>query len=305
VKPLVSIVVCTRNRALSLGQALESLIVQHTQDLFTYEIVVINNNSSDNTSEIVKGFSESNSVVVREVIETIPGIVPARNRGVNESRGDWIAFFDDDQLAHSDWVLKLIGFADQQRVLCVGGAVTLKLPEDYSGEIAPICRMLLGETVGMHQAQPYTPRRTPGAGNMMVHKSVFARIGLFDMKYNQRGEDTDLFLRMHAASIPAWFTPEAIVEHVIPKERLSPEYLLRVSQVMSQGQAASERNAVGGYLYPLYWCARLGQAGCVILPQYAWSLLTNDRTNQLAYQCRLRISRGYLIEGLACLFANL
>jgi hypothetical protein len=157
--------------------------------------------------------------------------------------------------------------------------------------------MLLGETVGMERIQPYTTRRTPGAGNLMVHKSAFQSVGAFRVEFNKRGEDTDLFLRMLAAGIEGWYTPSAIVHHVIPPERLTPAYLLRISQVMSEGMARDERKSVGSFLYPLVWCARLGHLACVMLPRLFWSRLCRNQAQSLGIQCQMRLSQGYLQEG--------
>lgn len=297
----VSIVVCTRNRSRSLLNALHSLIVLETENLFHYEIVVINNNSTDDTSLAVRGLAASTSITVREFVETKAGVVYARNRGVQESSGEWIAFFDDDQLADPKWLFELLQCGLKQKCLCVGGAVKLSLPDGFNEPISPFCRMLLGETVGMEELERYTPRRTPGAGNLLVHRSVFESVGLFREEFNKRGEDTDLFLRMHSAGIEGWYTPSAIVHHVIPPERLTADYLLRMSQVMSEGMARIERNSVGALLFPLVWCARLGHLGLVMLPRLLWSRLSRNTAQYLGIKCQMRLSQCYLEEGLPLL----
>lgn len=300
-KPKVSVVVCTRNRADSLQNALQSLLRLAMPDGMDYEIVVVNNNSTDDTSQVVQAVANSTTITVREFIETQPGVVYARNRGVEESRGEWVAFFDDDQLAQKDWLSSLIQLADEKQCLCVGGAVLLSLPEEQIRNLSPICRMLLGETVNMDSSLKYTPRQTPGAGNMMIHRDVFQQIGLFDAKFNARGEDTDLFLRMYAENISAWYTPDAIVYHVIPPERLTTDYMLRLADVMSTGMAVDERKFVGRAIYPLYWAARFLQAALVISPKYFWSALLKRREEQLGWKCRLQIAKHYLKEGFPLL----
>jgi glycosyltransferase involved in cell wall biosynthesis len=297
----VSVVVCTRNRSQSLVDALRSLMVLETGNLFSYEIVVVNNNSTDDTSRAVRDLAVSAPISIREFVETRPGVVFARNRGVEEATGEWIAFFDDDQLADPRWLLELLECGLQKKSLCVGGAVTLKLPEGFNEPISPFCRMLLGETVGMEELQRYSPRRTPGAGNLIVHQSVFETVGLFREEFNKRGEDTDLFLRMHAAGIEGWYTPKAIIHHVIPPERLTPAFLLRLSQVMSAGMAQVERNAVGKLFFPLVWCARLGHLACVMLPRLLWSRLTRNHSRYLGIKCQMRLSQCYLGEGFPLL----
>lgn len=303
--PKVSVVVCTRNRAESLQNALQSLLHLATHDEFSYEIVVVNNNSTDDTSQVVQRVASATTIPVREAIETQPGVVYARNHGIANARGEWIAFFDDDQLADREWLTLLLQLAEDKQCLCVGGSVLLSLPKGEARALSPICRMLLGETVNMDSIQQYTPRQTPGAGNMMVHRDVFEKIGLFDAKFNTRGEDTDLFLRMHHAKIDAWYTPAAIVYHVIPSERLTTDYMLRLAEVMSAGMALDERKFVGKALYPLYWAARFLQATLVIYPKYFWSALMKRQEDHLGWKCRLQIAKHYLREGLPLLLPTI
>jgi glycosyltransferase involved in cell wall biosynthesis len=276
-----------------------------TGNVFSYEIVVINNNSTDDTSQVVRGLASAASISVREFVETRAGVVYARNRGVEEAGGEWIAFFDDDQVADPRWLLELLQCGLQRKSSCVGGAVVLKLPDGFNEPISPFCRMLLGETVGMHELQPYSARKTPGAGNLLVHRSAFESVGLFREEFNKRGEDTDLYLRMHAAGIEGWYTPKAIVHHVIPPERLTPEFLLRLSEVMSEGMASVERNSVGKLFFPLVWCARLGHLACVMLPRLLWSRLTRNHSRYLGIKCQMRLFRCYLQEGLPLLLPTM
>src|SRR5438445_13898566 len=95
--PDISIVVCTQNRAEALRGALASLS-ELAKTNFTYEIVVIDNGSTDHTPQVVAAAAVEAKHPLRGVSEPEKGIVPARNRGIRESRGRWIAFFDDDQL---------------------------------------------------------------------------------------------------------------------------------------------------------------------------------------------------------------
>lgn len=296
--PDVTIVVCTYNRAARLRGALESLVALEL-DGTTAEVLVVDNNSSDDTAAVVAAVGEASPIPVRRVLETIQGIVPARNRGVAEARGEWIAFFDDDQLAEPDWIVRLLELAKRRVVRCVGGAVDLMLPEGAGPveALSPIVRMLLGETVRRTTEREYTQRFTPGCGNLMVHRSVFDRVGTFNPRMDHRGEDTDLWMRIHAARMRGWYTPRAVVHHVIPAERLQAEYLLRLSDLMAEGMAEDEHEEWGGR-YPLVWLARLGQYLGVLWPRFVWAAIRRDQPRLLGSRCRLRIARHVLVNGL-------
>lgn len=300
--PLVTVVLCTRNRSGLLRGALETLASLVTDELFQYEVLVLDNGSTDDTQDVVREFMVTRNLasvpeLFRTVVEPQAGIVPARNRGVKEARGEWIAFFDDDQFADPRWLLELFLAACERRTRCVGGAVHLKLPEGVDRPLAPVSRMLLGETVGMDHPRTYNARVTPGCGNLMVHRSLFDEVGLFDTRIADRGEDTDMALRIMQSGEQAWYTPKAVVHHRIPAERLTDEFLMFLSRRMARGMAGIEHEANGGWKYPFVWCARIGQAALVLGPRLLIARLKRDRERALAARCRLQIAFDSIGDG--------
>ncbi|MEX2287762.1 MAG: glycosyltransferase family A protein [Planctomycetaceae bacterium] len=295
--PNVTIVLCTRNRARMLDDALSSLAALETAG-FEFEILVVDNGSTDDTAKVVAAAAAEARVAIRCASEPHPGVAFARNRGVIESRGQWLAFFDDDQLAHPRWLIELLAMAHAKNVRCVGGAVHLKLPAGQQRNLSPFCRLLLGETTGMTEPRMYSFTVTPGAGNLMLQRSVFDEVGLFNETLNTRGEDTELFLRIHARGIEAWYTPAAMVSHVIPPERLSDRYLMSISRLMVRGMADDERRHWGRALFPLVWAARSMQALFLLIPRLAWAHVRRDHERTLGARCRLRLAQGYLSDGL-------
>ena len=301
----VSVVVCTCNRAPMLRDALESLTHLETGGRFTYEVLVIDNASTDDTPTVIAEVAGRSAVPMRGVREPRRGIVPARNRGIDEARGEWIAFFDDDQAAETDWLAELMAAADRHQARCVGGAVHLRLPaESRERQLSPVCRMLLGETVGMTAERPYSVTVSPGAGNLLLHRDLFEEVGRFDEAFATRGEDTDLFMRIYAAGIEAWYTPTAVVQHVIPPERLSDGYLIEMAARTAEGMAFDERDARGVWLFPLIWLARIGQAACLLLPRWVGAVLCRDREQVLGARCRLAIAARYLRDGARLMTAD-
>jgi len=176
----VSIVVPTYNRADWLGGALDSLVGQQTGGKLSYEIVVVDNASRDATKDVVQRAAEASEVPIRYFYEETPGDAPARNRAVQESRGDWLAFFDDDQFAEPDWVMKLHEAALQTGAAIVGGPVHLDVSEEQLKELSLPCRELLRETRLYEEIHPYVGRQLPGTGNSMVERAVFDAVGPFD-----------------------------------------------------------------------------------------------------------------------------
>jgi len=295
--PDISIVVCTYNRAALLPAALRSLYALTTDGKFTYEVLVVDNASTDATPAAIAACAAESSSPLRGVHEARKGVVHARNRGVQEARGQWIAFFDDDQLADPRWLAELYAMAEHRQLRAVGGAVHLKLPAGCDRDLAPMCRMLLGESVWSVQPFAYTKRIGPGAGNLMLHRSVFDEIGGFNVAVGSRGEDTELFLRAHAAGIEAWYVPSAIVLHVIPSERLETPFLAKLSERMGAGIANLEHSELGAKRFRPRYLAKTARTMFLHWPRMLLAKWRGQREAALGLECQLAVGRGFSRAG--------
>jgi len=291
-QPDITVVLCTRNRAEMLRDALLSLGALKTDGQFTYEVLVVDNGSTDHTCEVIQAAAAD--LPTRSIWEGALSLPVARNRGVREARGAWIAFFDDDQLADTHWLLELWRVAREKNASCAGGAVRLKLPVEWNGRLRPLSRMLLGETPVGETPIRYTTRFTPGTGNLMIHRQVFEQIGLFDDAFRLRNEDTELFLRIEKAGIAGWYNPAARVEHVIPLSRLRWRYMARLSQQSSQMIPQLDWQDRGGaWVFPLLWAARWIRAGGNMLKDLPSASLRRDPGAWLEICSRLGTIIGY------------
>ncbi len=292
--PLATVVVCTYNRAELLPDALESLARLSTNGRFEYEVLVVDNASTDDTPRIVREFVTRYPILFRGVRERSPGVSAARNRGVAEARGEWIAFFDDDQLADSQWLAELIALAERRQTDCVGGAVRPKLPYGCSRRLGPFVRVLLGETVGRDSEVPYTRKFAPGCGNLMLRRAVFDRVGLFDETLTTGGEDTDLFRRVRAAGIVGWYSPTALVWHRIPAERLEADSLLWSATRIGGHVARRERRERGAAGFLPLAGLRLVQWLVSAGPKRWLAAYRGDLERKLDNVCLTRFFAGYL-----------
>jgi len=292
----ITIVVCTYNRSVMLRDALRSLYDLRTAGEFSYEILVVDNNSSDDTPQIIEQCRRESRATLRGVRETKPGVAAARNRGVCEARGEWIAFFDDDQIADSDWLYELRRGVLEQQCRIVGGAVHLLLPEGCQRDLDPFCRMLLGESRWSEVPQQYNHRINPGAGNLMVEKSIFDEVGLFNEAL-RRGEDTDLYRRTRAAGMVAWYLPAAIIHHMTPDDRLTDAYLLKLSRNMGDLLAVHEWNTRSTLLAAATWVAKTGRAIALQWPRQQFMRLLGLTEAELGARCKLSLSAGHFGHG--------
>jgi hypothetical protein len=180
----------------------------------------------------------------------------------------------------------------------VGGAVHLALPNGCTRQLDAAVRMLLGEAIACgDQPRPYGGRLTPGCGNLMVERSVFDDVGVFEPCPQGRGEDTDLFVRIERAGIAAWYLPAAIIHHLTPAERLRDDYLLRLAQQMGEGIAERQAGQLGKARFALLWLAKAARTLLVHYPRLAMAHAGGDGEAALGRRCRLAIDAAFLGAG--------
>ena len=230
-KPNISAIVCTHNRALLLDRALACLADQ-TLPSEAYEVIVVDNASSDNTREIAKDWIRRCSNF-RYVYEDKLGLSHARNRGMHEARAPIVAYIDDDAFAHREWLEELLaGFAQAPRPACVGGKIVLA----WEGEKPPswATGRLLEAYGSLDLGQYPSFMLHANGGNMALQKSVLNQFGGFQSGLGRRGksllagEESDLQLGFREAGFLIRYQPKAVVEHWVPYSRQKLSYILKV-----------------------------------------------------------------------------
>ena len=226
----VTVAVITYNRARFLRETLSGLVRQDYPPAL-WELLVIDNNSTDDTAEVVYAFMAS-TPPPRRVVEVAPGLDCGRNRAVIEAKGDVVVLVDDDILMAPDWLSRLVApFASENahQVGVVGGEVVPVFPDGLPPWLEGVHRPLaLRPDTG-----PLGPGQWPMGANFAFPRWVFARLGNFDTHLDRRGAqlfgggDTDMIRRVRAAGLEAWFVPGAKVQHQIPAGRLTFSYAAR------------------------------------------------------------------------------
>ena len=244
----VSVVLCTHARADGAGRTLESLLRLMHQDI---EIIVVDNAPrDDSTRALVERFRERDSRV-RYVREDRKGLSCARNRGLLEASGEFIAFTDDDVCVDPLWINGLLrGFGREPQVACVTGLVAsaslLRRAEQYfdrrvwwSSSCEP--RLFTAERGGEDSPlHPYTAGMFGTGANFAARTSVLRDLGGFDEclgagSPTQGGEDLDLFVRLLTAGHALSYEPSALVWH---EHRVDDESLRRQMYAYGLGLSA-------------------------------------------------------------------
>jgi len=229
----ISVIVCTYNRCESLRSALNSVANSKLSDDVTWEVLVVDNNSSDQTGEVAKEFCRQYPNRFRYLFERQQGKSYALNSGIREARGDILAFMDDDVTVETSWLQHLTAPLADGDWVGSGGRIlperTFSLPHWLSSEgpcaLAPLAVFDLGSD-SFDLAEP------PFGTNMAFRKKVFERYGGFRTDLGPspgseiRSEDTEFGRRVLSGGGRLRYEPLAVVYHPAPASRLKREYFL-------------------------------------------------------------------------------
>ncbi len=221
--PGLSIVVCTYNRQKFIYNCLQCLSLQ-TLDKACFEVVFVDNNSTDKSAEIIKEYISTHpDLPYRYVFEASKGLAFARNRGIQEAKYDVITFIDDDAEAIPEFAKTIYDFLIlHPEAAGAGGRVLPKYSED--GEPRWMNKYLAGYVGVADHGQP--PRRYEGkmkypAGcNMTYRKDVLLKSGGFNNKLTFRSDDKQIYFAIKPINDIVYYIPDALVYHNIDNERL-------------------------------------------------------------------------------------
>lgn len=299
----ISVVLCTCNRQGLLRNALNSLLQQETVDRFTFEIIVVDDGSTDGTEDVVREILKKTiPVSVRYFKKRGRGIAEARNKGGQIARGKWLAFFDDDQLADPRWLSELYKVALERGAECVGGAMLLDLPDSAYPRLSSFCRRLLDEKIIGQETLEYPQNNVPSTGHVLIRRELFDKLGGFDVSIREAGEDSDFFWRARKQGSKMWYVPNAMAHHVISKSRLRDEHFkyrsLRVGLCGARIRW-KYRHPFRAFL-ALSWYVILNLTRDV--PILLTALIGQNRPAKLDGKCRMWCTLGYAI-GILSIFA--
>ena len=251
-KKLLSIILATRNRADSLAQALESLIRQNTGGIFDYEIILIDNNSTDATKDIVAGLSPKFSFPLKYIFEPTKGKVFALNKGIQSARGEILVFTDDDIHADPQWLAKIYQCFETSNADGVGGRVLPVYPPHTPKWIKDNIKILSGPIVNYDYGEETKELKKPmyeflGA-NMAIKKKAMEDIGLFRTNLGPglgtMGEDTEFISRLVAAGKKLIYCGSAVVWHPVDAERMNLRYIRQWNITLGRYRTFSMQDTV-------------------------------------------------------------
>jgi len=229
----VTVILCTYNRSERLRRALQSLESSAVPESVDWQVLVVDNNSQDDTRSVIQGFCARGHDKFRYLFESRQGKSFALNTGIREAGGDILAFVDDDVEVDQFWLARLTSTLQNGLWAGAGGRILPEqgfapppwLNKDEKNALAPLALFDLGEEAGeLHEA--------PFGTNMAFRRKMFEKYGGFRVDLGPqpgseiRNEDTEFGLRLLAAGERFWYEPAAIVYHAMPAERIRQRYFL-------------------------------------------------------------------------------
>lgn len=229
----LSVVICTYNRSDMLRDTLQSWIDVH-KDACQVELIVVDNNSSDDSRNVVEQFAERFDGKFVYTFEANPGLSFARNKGIEVAKGKLIAFVDDDIYFHESWLKEIFkAFRNHSEADCIGGNSIPVFETPRPDWLADNLLQVFGSTRSGDSEKKMVFPEHPFGVNMAFKREVFDRIGMFNTclgrikKSLLSNEEKELFYRINQAGFNTIYIPAAIIHHRIPADRINQNWIIR------------------------------------------------------------------------------
>lgn len=301
----VSVNVCTYNRHELLRDALESILNNQLDDGVRFEIVVVDNNSTDQTRQVIESFIERGNTNVRYLFEGRQGLSYARNAGIALARSNIVAFTDDDVQVGSDWVATIKrSFDSHPEVDCVGGRVLPSWSSPPPSWLtakhwSPVALADYGD-------QPFYVnagnRRCLITANMAFRKDALERIGKFH-PHLQRVQDSIGSMEDHELLVRLWrengqglYLPQLVVRAHVVAERLTKRYHRRWHFGHGRFYALARLEEMEGSRWGRLFDVPAHMYKQAAAAAVAWlgRLLKGDRDGAFVHETKLLFFAGFL-----------
>ncbi len=265
--PKFSVIIPTYNRASWIGKAIQSLLAQSFKD---FEIIVVDDGSSDGTRTVLKPFENR----IRYYYQDNQGAAAARNYGIRQAKGAYLAFTDDDIIADPRWLQEIDACFGQNQCDGVGGRVLPIFPEGTPPWAKTNPKKISGGVViydeGLKTFVYDLSYFRFISANFAFRKELFESCGLFreDLIFNNRihiGEDTEIVERFMKQQKKLFYCGTALVQHPVYLNRLTLKHAARWNTALG-GYAALREKEEGAQGLPL-WGA---------VPRYLWKELVKN-----------------------------
>ena len=221
--PHIAVCICTYKRPVFLQQLLKELSVQQTEDRFTYSIIVADNDRLESARPVVADWRNKTRVTIEYCAEPCPNIALTRNKALENARGDFISFIDDDEFPIQTWLLTLFKACEHYDVDGVLGPVKPHFESEPPAWVVK-GRFYDRPTYPTGYAIDWRKGRT---GNVLLKSHVFEGLEQPFRRDLLTGEDQDFFRRMINKGYRFIWCDEAVAYEHVPPERWKRSFMLR------------------------------------------------------------------------------
>ena len=287
---MITLIICTYNREKYIAPLLDS-IAKNDYPTTDYEIVLVDNNCTDNTHGVCEQFTAAHpEVTLRYVVEPEQGLSAARNKGIKEAKGDIIIYVDDDALVDADYIrIYAEHFASHPETMAAGGPIEPLYETEEPKWMSPYTKALL--TAWMNygdKVREYPNGRYPGGGNAAYRKVVFDQVGMFNTELGRKGslllasEEKDIFDKMHALGMQVLYLPTPVLHHIIPQAKLEEDYFNRLTLQIGRSERMRTRAISNGKYFKRLLSEAIKWGGTFVLlgmytlqgnPMKGWKLV--------------------------------
>lgn len=298
--PFISIIICTYNRAGYLRDTLLSLL-ETDADPDAFEILIIDNNSSDEThavsQQIIQKYPDIN---LRYIKETKQGLSHARNRGIAETSGHVLLFLDDDIFTEPQFISAWISFfRDHPDVSGGGGKIHVQFDDPRPVWMSHFLLPLLGYHDLGSNIKKYPSNKYPFGGNMAFKREIFEQYGTFNTQLGRKGkqlmasEEKEFYGRLSDEE-EIYYVPRAFLHHRVNEQRLTKNYIKKqalglgksIRLQMQSASLAEKIKQIGSELF---------KVAATILLCIGYSLVLQFPKASMLIKFRRWIWRGYTI----------
>jgi glucosyl-dolichyl phosphate glucuronosyltransferase len=303
----ISVILSTFNRCQYLRGALESVARSEFSEAVEWEVLIVDNNSSDQTPEVAKEFVVRYPGRFRYLFEPRQGKSYALNTGIRESQGDVVAFLDDDVTVAPTWLRNLTMTLETGEWAGAGGRTLIPEPCSVPRWLALAGPHSLGgflAAVFDLGDKPCELNRAPFGTNMAYRKEMFEKYGCFrtdlgpsaDRNIPHSHDDLEFGRRLLAAGERLRYEPSAIVHHLVHKDRIRKDFFL--ASCFDSGRGLIRSLGEGPEILGIqrrYW--KIGKLTLMVLPakMLRWMLSSNSQA-RFSRKCLVWMTAGQIRE---------
>ncbi len=267
---VITVTICTWNRAKLLDHTLAEMHKLHIPDGVEWELLVVNNNCSDETDEVIA--RHSGQLPIRCLFESKQGLSNSRNCAIAASKGELLLWTDDDVLVDPQWLAAYVNAAERWPKAVYFGALIVpwyeqRPPSYIEANLKSFEGMLVIRNFGPTE-RPFKNGELPFGANMAFRRCVFEKWG-YNPRLGRRatdpilGEESELFRTLRKKGLEGVWVPTAKVRHYVPRERITSNYIwdygTGYGRTLTRTKGTPEGRILFGaprWLYRTYWDLR-------------------------------------------------